>query len=296
MEHNEFDIGIIVGRFQVDSLHPGHRQLIDNVVANHKRVVIFLGVAPALVTRNNPLDFVTRKEMIQDSYPSVSVLSIPDQSSDTVWSHELDRRIREACPVGKVLLYGGRDGFIKSYHGQFPCNELPENPEAVTGTAIRKELSREIKASPDFRAGVIFAAFNQYPKVYATVDVAIRHGKEFLMGRKHGQDKFRFCGGFSDPEDSCFEEAAMREAKEETGLDVKVVKYIGSRKIDDWRYRNERDKIITMFYLTEVSERGGTATDDIEEIRWMTLQQMTDKTIMPEHLHLLEMLKSDSTI
>lgn len=293
MENADYDIGIIVGRFQVDNLHSAHRKLIDNVVTNHKRVVIFLGVAPALVTRNNPLDFVTRKEMIHDAYPSVSVLSIPDHSSDVVWSQELDRRIREACPVGTVLMYGGRDGFIKSYHGHFPCVELPEHPDAVNGTEIRRELSREVKASPDFRAGVIFAAFNQYPKVYPTVDVAIRHGNEFLLGRKHGQNKFRFIGGFSDPEDSCFEEAAAREAKEETGLDVKVIRYIGSRRIDDWRYRSERDKIMTLFFLTEAAERGGVASDDIEEVRWFKLNEMNEDTIMAEHLHLMNMLKQN---
>lgn len=293
MDNADYDIGIIVGRFQVDSLHSGHRQLIGNVVAAHKRVVIFLGVAPALVTRNNPLDFVTRKEMIHEQYPSVSVLSIPDHSSDVAWSQELDRRIREACPVGTVLMYGGRDGFIKSYHGHFPCVELPSHPDAVNGTEIRKELSREVKASPDFRAGVIFAAFNQYPKVYPTVDVAIQHGNEFLLGRKHGQNKFRFIGGFSDPEDSCFEEAAAREAKEETGLDVKVVRYIGSRRIDDWRYRSERDKIMTLFFLAEAAERGGVATDDIEEVRWFRLSEMSEDSIVAEHLDLMHMLKQN---
>jgi bifunctional NMN adenylyltransferase/nudix hydrolase len=291
MENADYDIGIIVGRFQVDSLHSGHRQLMDSVVAAHKRVVIFLGVAPVLVTRNNPLDFVTRKEMIQQLYPSVSVLSVPDHSSDVIWSQELDRRIREACPVGSVLMYGGRDGFIKSYHGHFPCVELPSHPDAVNGTEIRKELSREVKASPDFRAGVIFAAFNQYPKVYPTVDVAIKHGSEFLLGRKHGQNKFRFIGGFSDPEDSCFEEAATREAKEETGLDVEVIRYLGSSRIDDWRYRSERDKIMTLFFLAEASERGGVATDDIEEVRWFQPRELTEESMVPEHIPLLQLLK-----
>lgn len=291
MTSNKYDIGIIVGRFQVDNLHPGHRQLIDKVVGQHKRVVIFLGVASALVTRNNPLDFVTRKEMLHADYPTVSILSIPDHPSDVEWSHELDRRIREACPIGSVLLYGGRDGFIKSYHGHFPCDELPAHPEAATGTEIRKEISIEVKSSPDFRSGVIFAAYNQYPKVYPTVDVAIRHKDDFLLGRKHNQNQFRFIGGFSDPEDGSFEEAAIREAKEETGLDVKVTGYIGSRKIDDWRYRSERDKIITSFFMTETNEKGGTATDDIEELRWFSLDNMTEKNIVAEHMHLVALLK-----
>lgn len=290
METTQADIGVIVGRFQVPELHNGHLDLINGVMAQHKRVVILLGVSAALVTRNNPLDFVTRKEMLLHHFPNISVLSIPDMSSDKNWSAELDRRVREACPIGSVLLYGSRDSFIPSYSGHFSVKEIGPSM-SISGTELRREVSREIKASADFRSGVIFAAYNQYPKVYATVDVAIVNENRVLLGRKPNQEKFRFIGGFSDPTDDCYETAARREAMEETGLTVEDVRYIGSAKIDDWRYRSEEDKIISLFFLGYGAFGTAEAKDDIAELRWFERDQLSQEIFVNEHHVLYALLK-----
>jgi bifunctional NMN adenylyltransferase/nudix hydrolase len=284
------DIGIIVGRFQVNELHPGHLELINDVAAKHKRVVVLLGVAPVLVTRSNPLDFITRKEMLLQSFSQITVLSIPDTPSDADWSRELDKRIREACPVGSVILYGGRDSFINYYSGTFETSELPPH-QSTSGTEVRLGISREVKASPDFRAGVIFAAYNQYPKVYPTVDVAILKDKQVLLGRKPNQNKFRFIGGFADPADSSYEEAAIREAEEETGIKVGNVKYLGSAKIDDWRYKSEEDKIITHLFSAEYVSGEAIAKDDISALRWFDISELDEAQIVDEHHILLQLFK-----
>jgi len=285
---NNKDIGVIVGRFQVNELHPGHYELINGVAANHKRVVVFLGVSPTLVTRNNPLDFVTRKEMLLQAFPNVTVLSIPDMPSDAEWSRELDKRIREACPMGSVVLYGSRDSFIKYYSGHFETIELPAH-QNTSGTQIRLGISQEVKASPDFRAGVIFAAFNQYPKVYPTVDIAIVKGDMVLLGRKPTQNKFRFIGGFTDPTDNCFEDAAARETREETGVEVENFQYLGSAKIDDWRYRSEQDKIITTFFKATYKSGEPAANDDIVELKWYNIAGLKEDDIVAEHRVLLHL-------
>ncbi|HLP52719.1 MAG TPA: NUDIX domain-containing protein [Chitinophagales bacterium] len=284
------DIGIIVGRFQVNELHPGHCELINDVASRHKRVLVFLGVAPALVTRSNPLDFITRKEMLLQTFPNITVLSLPDTPSDMDWSRELDSRIREACPVGSVVLYGSRDSFIRYYSGHFETVELPAY-QNTSGSEVRLNISREIKASPDFRAGVIFAAYNQYPKVYPTVDVAIVKGTEVLLGRKPNQNKFRFIGGFTDPADNNYEEAAAREAEEETCVTIANVKYAGSAKIDDWRYRSEEDKIITHFFTAEYKDGEAEAKDDIAELKWFNSNALSPNDIVAEHHVLLHLFK-----
>ena len=287
---NTKDIGIIVGRFQVNELHPGHCELINDVAARHKRVILFLGVTPVLVTRNNPLDFITRKEMLLQTFPNITILSIPDTPSDADWSRELDKRIREACPVGSVVLYGSRDSFIKYYSGSFETNELPAH-HTTSGTEVRESISREVKASLDFRAGVIFAAYNQYPKVYPTVDVAILKNNQVLLGRKPNQHKFRFIGGFTDPTDNSYEEAAAREAEEETGAQITNIKYAGSAKIDDWRYRGETDKIISHLFVADFAGGNPEAKDDIDELRWFDVTKLTTDDFVPEHHVLLNLLK-----
>lgn len=284
-----YDIGVIVGRFQVHELHPGHIKLVESVMALHKRVVIFLGVAPTLVTKNNPLDFVTRKEMLTSRFPNISVLAIPDMASDHAWSMELDKRLREACPLGSVLFYGGRDNFIRYYSGHFATADLGAFG-AFSGTEVRKEVSREVKSSADFRAGVIFAAYNQYTRVYPTVDVAIVHEDRVLLGRKPNQELFRFIGGFSDATDDSYEAAVKREAMEETGLELGDVRYIGSSKIDDWRYRSEDDKIITLFFLAEYIHGHAAAKDDIESLRWFNRSELKEELFVAEHRPLFQLL------
>ena len=268
---NTQEIGVIVGRFQVPELHAGHVELIQRVVDNHKRVAIFLGVTPVLVTKKNPLDFITRKEMILKVFPNITILALPDKPNDSDWSLELDKRIREIFPIGEALLYGGRDSFEGVYTGSFETTEI-EQIANFSGTEMRKEVSLETKASPDFRAGVIFAAYNQYPKVFPTVDVAIMRGDEVLLGRKSHQTLFRFIGGFVDPTDDNFEQASQREAQEETGVEVDNLQYIGTARIDDWRYRHEVDKIITTLFTADYVAGNATAQDDIAEIKWFKIR------------------------
>ena len=52
----EYEIGCIIGRFQIHDLHAAHRDLIDQVVSKHKKVILFLGVARISGTKENPLD------------------------------------------------------------------------------------------------------------------------------------------------------------------------------------------------------------------------------------------------
>jgi bifunctional NMN adenylyltransferase/nudix hydrolase len=287
---NTQEIGVIVGRFQVPELHAGHVELIQRVVENHKRVVIFLGVTPVLVTKKNPLDFITRKEMILKVFPNVTILALPDMPNDTDWSKELDKRLREVCPMGDALLYGGRDSFINYYSGHFETTEL-DGIGDFSGTEMRKEVSQATKASPDFRAGVIFAAYNQYPKVYPTVDVAIMKGDEVLLGRKSHQTLFRFIGGFIDPTDDSFEQAAQREAREETGVEVGNLQYVGTARIDDWRYRHEVDKIITTLFTADYIFGNATAQDDIAELRWFKLKDLKEENFVEEHRGLWGLLE-----
>jgi len=291
-QNTDYNIGILVGRFQVAKLHRGHLDLIKSVCEKHKRVAIFLGVTKAMSTKKNPLDFTTRKLMIQEKFPEINVLAVPDMASDRAWSRELDNRIQEVFPVGNPLLYGGRDSFVQSYTGQYPTKELVGN-EHFSGTEQRQRLGNEVKASADFRAGVIFGLANQYSRVNPTVDIAIFCGDELLLARKPKEQKWRFVGGFVDPElDSSFEDAAIREAAEETGIVVEKVRYVGTHKVDDWRFRKESDKIITTLFKGEVKKKEGSPNDDIEEVKWLKFDKITNEDLVEEHQPLMAMLRT----
>lgn len=226
---NTPEIGVIIGRFQATELHAGYIELIQKVIHNHKQIVIFLSITPVLVTKKNPLDFITRKEMILKVFPSIIILSLPTEPDDNDWSSELDKRIREVFSTGNALLYRGRDSFRSAYTGIFETTEIEQITD-FSDVEMLKNVSIETKASSNFRAGVIFAVHNQYSKVFPTVDVAIMRGDEILLGRKSHQALFRFIGGFVDPTDDNFEQAAQREAQEETGVEVGNLQYVGTAR------------------------------------------------------------------
>lgn len=308
------DVGVIVGRFQVHELHSEHKKLIELVSGRHDKVVILLGLSPLINSASDPLDFEARKQMILEDYPDLNVLYIKDTPSDAVWSRRLDEIVGDILHANQTaVLYGSRDSFIKHYEGRFDT-EVLEADVVISGTVLRRGIaSRATKALKSFREGVIWASQARFKTVYPTIDVAIfriadvRHteassGKkiQILLGRKDGESKYRFIGGFADADkDDSFDDTARREAKEETNVDLGPLYYAGSRKQDDWRYRGTPDKIITTMFIAEHTGGNPMPGDDIVEIKWFDFDELhhwSDRgaPVVDTHVPLLAMLRKKS--
>lgn len=287
------EVGVIVARFQSPFLHEGHKEILDIVRANHPRVLIFLGLSPLKCTFNNPFDFAIRKAMIEESYRDVEVLYIDDVGNNELWSKNLDRMIAKTVgPNLKVVLYGSRDSFIDGYLGHYPTIELVPS-KYISASEIRKRIGIKGKNTQDFREGVVYAVQNQFPAFIPTVDLAIidYDKRRVLLGQKPNQDLLRFPGGFTDPaKDKSAEQAAVREGKEETSLDLVVTGYIGSTMVDDWRYRREQNKIMTFFYVMKYMGGDPKASDDLKFVCWKNFGEISEGDIVYEHRPLLSML------
>jgi bifunctional NMN adenylyltransferase/nudix hydrolase len=289
MEQNKADVGVILGRFQVNKLHDAHIDLIDTVVDQHAKVIMFLGLSPLIGTIENPLDFEARKQMMQEKFPNINVLYIADMESDKEWSKKLDKQISEICgPKQTVALYGGRASFIDKYEGIHECVELKQTT-FVSGTTIRKSISNEVKATEDFRTGAIWSTWNRFNNAVPTVDAAIlsEDNKSILLARKPNATLYRFPGGFADTGET-YEQAVRREVHEETKLSVHDPKYISSFVVDDWRYKNEQVKITTLFFEVKYISGKPEPSDDIEELRWFVINNDLKQYISPDHLPLFE--------
>lgn len=299
-------VGIIVGRFQVPELHDGHLELFRAVRSLHDKIVVFVGLSPTRnASRRHPLDFETRRRMIQSKFPEFHVAPLLDKRTDQEWSNSLDSAISSVTDWGDVVLYGSRDSFVPHYHGRFSPKELFLQHKA-SGTEIRDSLTNTIKESYDFRAGIIYSAQNRRPRCETTVDVAILHdtgvksgmgtGLKLLLGQKPGFLGWRFIGGYVDPKDSSFEAAAKREAFEETGLEISNVRYLGSAKITDWRYVKEDDSIKTLLFWGWSMTTGAKANDDISVTGWFDIPvnisniESLREMIVPEHKELFDIL------
>ncbi len=290
---DEFEIGVIVCRMQVHVLHEGHIKLIDMVCSNHKKVIIFLGIPQVGGTKSNPLDFASRKSMIQEKYPDIIILPHKDQRSDQRWSDNLDAEIR--IPYGSkvtALLYGSRDSFIPHYKGKFPTMELVTDV-FYSGTEVRKQVSKEILNSADFRAGVIHATYAQWAVTYPTVDVVAYNEKgQILLGKKPNENLYRFIGGFVDRNDVNWETAAKREFSEETGgCEIDDLRYVASGQIDDWRYNRTEHGIMTTLFLGKFIFGRIEPSDDISSLHWVHPKDVNVETeVMYEHRELFKKL------
>lgn len=289
-------VGIIIGRFQVNKLHDGHRELINHVLSIHREVIIMIGVPRIQNTKRNPLPFAARKAMLQKEFKNVVIVPILDQGSNEKWSYEVDSIIPNVFGDKTAVIYGSRDSFIPFYKGKYPVVELEESTP-YNGTNIREEIARETLDSEDFRSGIIYSAYGQKPETKPTVDIVVHdfEGK-ILLCRKPNETKFRFFGGKVETKDKSYETAALRELREESGGSLEVTKpqYITSMSIDDWRYKGEDFSIMTTLFLT--GRRFGMASPGSDlvggEVKWFDVNRFSNEygilsTIVPEHRDLM---------
>jgi bifunctional NMN adenylyltransferase/nudix hydrolase len=286
------EMGVIIGRFQCDNLHDGHKGLIEYVLDRHERVVIFLGMSNLKCTKNNPLDFEARKQMIDKEFKDrVEVHYVKDQMQDDKWSNFLDEKIKDLLgPMHKATLYGSRDSFISHYQGVFETIELVPDT-IVSATDLRKKLSIKAKASTNFRQGVIWATQNRYPTSFTTIDVAIfnEDTTKVLLGKKPNEDLYRFIGGFVEPGDT-LERTVKKEAQEETGLEIGDIQYVASFAVEDWRYRSEQDKIMTTLFTAKKVYGAEKPNDDIEQLRWFDIADIKETDLVAVHTPLFRKL------
>jgi bifunctional NMN adenylyltransferase/nudix hydrolase len=137
---------------------------------------------------------------------------------------------------------------------------------------------------------------NQYPAIAPTVDIAIvrkmsaEDEPDLLLARKPTEQLLRFIGGFATPGCNSYEEDARREVKEESGVEIGDLYYVGSINVDDWRYRQEQNKIRTILFVTNYASGTPRGADDVAEVRWVKLNKLQEEEIVPEHRPLLRLL------
>lgn len=295
LEKEQIDVGVIVGRFQVDDLHDGHRDLINSVYNRVGRLIIFVGLSPNKCTAKNPLDFATIKSMLEDYYPDATIQYIKDTKTDAQWSINLDDQIEDLIgPNQTVKLFGSRDSFIPYYHGKFETEELIQRV-FVSGTQRRKELALKSRNTADFRAGAIWAMQNQWPEPDMTIDSAIFNDdySMILLGRKPKEDSYRLIGGFVGVNET-LEYTVIRETKEEAGVEITDITYITSQVVPDWRRRGELNNILTALFASKIAKGSPKPEpgDDICELRWFDVTPELINEVVEEHVDLIKALLS----
>lgn len=278
-------VGVIIGRFQVPQLTVAHVALIRNVARDNDQVAVLLGVSPTDGrSAENPLTFTQRRQLFAGP-PAIAGLLLPieDRPTDEEWSANVDKLLRFTFPPDRyeVTLYGGRKSFRESYRGSYPTADVTLDM-SVSGTEMRENVKEN--QTPDFLAGAVYTLQTQFPRVYPTVDCivwrdpGIEHGKdiEVLLIQRADNGEWGFIGGFVDPGDESYAAAAKREVYEEVGLTAESgVEFVGSTKVNDWRYRGTRDGIMTSLFLMQYSFGPVKINpEEVQDYQWVSCREI----------------------
>lgn len=173
-ENKTFNLGVVIGRFQVAELTNAHYQLIKTSMDINEMTLILIGCLPKNQTNlTNPLNYEMRKDMIMKTFNNsqwIEIMPIEDANFMAVWCEKVNflidaykRRLESLHNLkANVTLYGGRDSFIEKYNEYNPWfhTEFLDFESNESGTKQREKISKNIINTTDFRKGIIYAKMN----------------------------------------------------------------------------------------------------------------------------------------
>ena len=117
----------------------------------------------------------------------------------------------------------------------------------------------------------------KYPHPAVTADCIVFNKEDekifvLLIQRKNDpyKDCWAFPGGFVNIDESA-EDAAIRELKEETGLEISTVEQLKAYSNPD---RDPRERVITIAFIAESQIKKVKGGDDAKEARWFDTSQL----------------------
>jgi len=111
-------------------------------------------------------------------------------------------------------------------------------------------------------------------RIEAAGGVVLRQGEEAIeicVVHRPRYGDWTLPKGKLEPDES-FEEAALREVEEETGLRCELGREIESTDYTDGKGRPK----IVRYWLMEVLDGGFEPNDEVDEVRWMTAPEAVD--------------------
>ena len=117
----------------------------------------------------------------------------------------------------------------------------------------------------------------KYPHPAVTADCIVFNKEDdkifvLLIQRKNDpyKDCWAFPGGFVNIDESA-EDAAIRELKEETGLEISTVEQLRAYSNPD---RDPRERIITIAFIAESKIKDVKEGDDAQDARWFDVSNL----------------------
>ena len=111
--------------------------------------------------------------------------------------------------------------------------------------------------------------FTMFPRISPAVIVLVERGKKVLLARasRFREELYSVIAGFVEPGET-LEETVMREVKEETGIDIKDIRYFGSQP---WPFP---DSLMIGFIAKYAGGKIAIDGDEIVEAKWFSADQL----------------------
>lgn len=330
-----YDLLVFIGRFQ--PLHLGHQEVIERARKLAKNVLVLVGSAGVARSARNPFTYGERSQLIKSIYPDVIVEGIHDHTyNDSAWILEVQQKVQEtllclpdSSERYKVGLIGCAKDHTSYYLKLFPDweSEAVEFVNPLNSTDIRKMMYEsyperqelvgnvldarvydwlaEYRHTPQFATRKMeYEYLKEYVRKYGpgphlTADALVQVGGKILLirrGKEYGHGLMALPGGFVNPQEK-FDDAYVRELKEETNLRVPVPVIRGSTvksDVFDEPHRSARGRLVTRCYHvhlvndTKTPEvRGG---DDADHADWYDLAWVleNEELFFEDHFHIIK--------
>lgn len=132
---------IFIGRFQ--PFHKGHHHTVERFCTDFNTFQIVIGSSNKSRTKNNPLNYEERKEIIRSCHPETDIIGLQDQDKGSKGHEEWVNRLIRKTGADKVIT---RNNLVKKLVRDFSEAEVIEHklhrPEMYSGTNIRSRIRK----------------------------------------------------------------------------------------------------------------------------------------------------------
>ncbi|MHA1988725.1 MAG: NUDIX hydrolase [Promethearchaeota archaeon] len=122
-------------------------------------------------------------------------------------------------------------------------------------------------------------------KTYFVVTGVVKHNDKFLILKKAADDwnypnKWSFCSGYVKEYESA-ESTCLREIKEETGLDAKIIKTGKILEVIDENNREHPKKWVIAIYLCETNSKDVKLCHENQDFKWIKIEELENYPFVP---------------
>jgi len=281
--------GLYIGRFQ--PLHKAHYKIINKLSKKVDYLIIGVGSSEKHHTIDNPFTLKERADMLNDSLKikNYTIKPIPDLDDYQRWAKHVKKTVGEFD-----IIYTGNKLVKELLKKEGIEVKLLKPLSYISATQIRDMIAKNQnwrKYVPKETAKIIKKIDGEeriknltktYKNPTPTVDIIIEYENGIiLIERKHEPLGWAIPGGHVDYGES-LEEAAVREAKEETSLEVRLLEQFHTYSDPN---RDPRSHKISTVYIAKAKGKP-KASSDAKNIKVFTKDNLPE--LVCDHKKILE--------